>query len=122
MYLNQWNILSGREQAQVIASKVQDNREVMQWVDGFEPYSLQAETLLLINRFIALTETYHKTHAHYGAKAIIECLRWDSHSRDGCRVFKINNNYTTDITRLVKLIFSEQLDAFFLTRVRRMAA
>ena len=37
----------------------------------------------------------------FGAKAILEILRWESFVSDADKTFKINNNYAPDLARLV---------------------
>ena len=41
----------------------------------------------------------HKTR--FGSKAILEILRWESFVSDKDKTFKINNNYASDMARLV---------------------
>ena len=41
----------------------------------------------------------HKTR--FGSKAILEILRWESFVSDADVTFKINNNYASDMARLV---------------------
>lgn len=41
-------------------------------------------------------------HKHrFGAKAILEILRWETFLNDADGVFKINNNYAPDLARLI---------------------
>ena len=45
---------------------------------------------------------YRGDHKHrFGAKAILEILRWESFVSDADKTFKINNNYAPDLARLV---------------------
>lgn len=52
--------------------------------------------------FDKTVEAYQHKHRHrFGAKAILEILRWESFTRDADVTFKINNNYAPDLARLV---------------------
>ncbi len=116
MYLEDWNNLKPAQQKRVICEIAKKHSREMRWYQGFEEYITTEDSFKFICAFIEATKTYYKTHVHYGGKAIVEHLRWNSSSRDCDGDFKINNNYTTDVTRLVKLIFPAQLNAFFRSR------
>lgn len=56
-----------------------------------------------------------KKRPRFGAKAIIEIIRWDTmvHERD--ITFKVNNNHAPDLARLIMARFPE-FDGFFSIR------
>ena len=51
------------------------------------------------NKAVLANSGSHKSR--FGAKAIIEILRWESFVSDKDKTFKINNNYASDMARLV---------------------
>ncbi len=122
MFLKQWIDLRKQEKKMLVEQLVRLGRNEVSWIDGFESYIVKPESLALVDKFIAATIQYRATHNHYGAKAIIEHLRWHSFAKDADVQFKINNTYTTDITRLVKMMFPGELDSFFQSRVQRRVA
>lgn len=52
-----------------------------------------------VNKAVTAWLGSHKSR--FGAKAIIEILRWESFVSDRDITFKINNNYASDMARLV---------------------
>jgi len=59
-----------------------------------------------------------KRHSHkgrFGARAILEMLRWDTMISDTDKMFKINNTYCADLSRLV-MACTPELEGYFETR------
>lgn len=57
---------------------------------------------------------------HYGARALVEVLRYESSLREAGGMFKINGNYIPDLARLY--METHGRDGFFETRVMPGAA
>lgn len=57
-----------------------------------------------------------KGRKHYGAKTIVEVLRYETDLRDSEVTFKLNNNYTSGMARLFMAEYGEQYPGFFQLR------
>jgi len=62
-------------------------------------------------------QTIGKGFEHYGAKGIIELIRWH-HPASGNDSFKINNNYAPEYARKFMNRFP-QYEGFFRTRIKK---
>lgn len=101
-----WEYLYTTEKARIIKDKLAYHRD-QAWYQDFEKYILRDESLVLLDEFIAITKSRMTTHNHYGSKAIFEHLRYHSEAKDSDAMFKINNNYTGSVARLVNVLFPE---------------
>ena len=57
-----------------------------------------------------------KGRTHYGAKTIVEVLRYETDLRDSEQTFKLNNNYTSGLARLFMSEHGERYPKFFQLR------
>ncbi len=53
---------------------------------------------------------------HYGAKSIVEVLRYETDVRDSEVTFKLNNSYTSGMARLWMETYGERFPQFFQLR------
>lgn len=115
--ISAWNSLSISEREETVHSLVNNYGD---FKEDFDVYIAQPENLKLLFMYIDSAERIKKTHTRYGSKAIFEELRWH-HAKavDSSCEFKINNNYTADLARVVVRLFPE-LEEFFKLR-RRVA-
>ena len=60
-------------------------------------------------------------HKHYGAKAVMERVRWETSAGDSSPEFKVNNNFPSFYARRFSKAFPDHED-FFRTRVQKSAA
>ena len=60
-----------------------------------------------------------KGRTHYGAKTIVEVLRYETDLRDSEQTFKLNNNYTSGLARLFMSEHGERYPKFFHLRDSR---
>ena len=57
-----------------------------------------------------------KGRKHYGAKTIVEVLRYETDLRDSEKTFKLNNNYTSGMARLFMSEHGKKYPRFFQLR------
>jgi len=71
--------------------------------------------------FVGFTfEKIRLGHTHYGAKAVMERVRWETGSGASKPEFKVNNNFPSFYARRFAKAFPEHRD-FFRTRVQNSA-
>jgi len=49
-------------------------------------------------------------------------LRWHTELKDGCALFKVNNNYTASLSRLVEEMIPETYGFFFKRELKLVGA
>lgn len=114
-----WQYMNKAEKLTAIKQAIMKCRSEL--YDDFEVYIAKEASLELFDAFIAKTIQRRDSHYHYGAKAIFEDLRYHSELKDSCPLFKVNNNYTASLSRVVMEIFPETL-GFFAKREAGKAA
>ena len=72
--------------------------------------------------FVGFTfEKIRLGHKHYGAKAVMERVRWETGAGESKPEFKINNNFPSFYARRFARSFPEHKE-FFRTRVQKSAS
>lgn len=98
MQLSHWKTLEPSEKRIAIA-KYGIGLNYKGIIESFDYFNAVVDLTLY------LKETEKRTR--YGMAAVRERLRWDSKLEDGSVLFKINNNLTPDINRLMVKMFPE---------------
>lgn len=114
-----WFQLSDEDRRDAVLSTFQKYRSSSVWYNDFNRYIESDEFMPLFDAFMREVRRFRVSHEHFGAKAIWEIIRYESHAKDSDQLFKVNNNYTSSVANLTVLMFPE-LEEFF-ERRRRVA-
>lgn len=118
--LADWAMLNTDERIALVRNTLKNSKA--EYYEDFEGYIIKEQSLNLLTAFIEKTIERKATHNHYGSKAIFEDLRWHTELKDGCALFKVNNNYTGSLSRLVEEMIPETLGFFFKRELKLVGA
>lgn len=90
--------------------------EISEYPSNFWKWVFTDKGSAFFDAFVSMAKrTKSKGFKNYGAKGLVEIMRWHTPIRDGGKLFKICNDYTSGLARLAMLVEPE-LDGFFRTR------
>jgi len=118
--LNDWGVLNEVERVSLVRNTLKNSKS--EFYEDFEGYIIKPQSMALLTAFIEKTAERKATHNHYGSKAIFEELRWHTELKDGCALFKVNNNYTASLSRLVEEMIPETYGFFFKRELKLVGA
>ena len=105
-----WAHLNPSEKLSKIVSAIKPVRDQLH--SDFEGMILSESGIDFLDGFVERTQYYMTQYNHYGSKAIFEELRYHTFKKIGGKTFKVNNNYTSSMTRLMEMMFLETLGFF----------